>query len=107
MKPPCFTAFLARRIFTVKSRCFWTERDPRPDPPFFGHFFPTEAHARNTPPPLGWWLVAGGGWLVTGGWLGWAGNMPNIKCRKHRKTQGFAQPSISSLAPDPVFYTVF
>ena len=32
----------------------------------------------ETLPPLGWWLVAGGGWLVAGwlvadGWLGWAG----------------------------------
>ena len=72
MKTPCFTAFFERRIFTVKTQCFWTERDSRLDPPFFGHFFPTEAHARNTP-PLGWWLVAGGGWLVAGGWLagGW------------------------------------
>ena len=28
----------------------------------------------ETLPPLGWWLVAGGGWLVAG-WLvaGWAG----------------------------------
>ena len=27
----------------------------------------------ETLPPLGWWLVAGGGWLVAGGWLagGW------------------------------------
>ena len=90
MKTLCFTAFLARRIFNVKNLCFWTECDPRPDPPFFGHFFPTEAHARNTPPPRlvagGWWRVAGGwwlagwwlvglGWLVAGGWrldgLGW------------------------------------
>ena len=71
MKTPCFTAFLARRIFTVKNLCFWTEADSRLDPPFFGHFFPTEAHARNTPPPR---LVAGGCWRVAGGWwlAGWA-----------------------------------
>ena len=89
MKTPCFTAFFERRIFTVKNQCFWTEADLDGDPPFFGHFFPTEAHARNTPPPrlvaggwwrvaggwwlAGWWLVAGLGWLVAGGWLGWAG----------------------------------
>ena len=82
MKTLCFIAFLARRIFTVKNRCFWTECDSRLDPPSNGHFFPTEAHARNTPPPRlvagGWWRVAGGwwlvaGWLVAGGWLGWAG----------------------------------
>ena len=89
MKTLCFTAVFERCIFTVKNQCFWTERDSRGDPPFFGHFFPTEAHARNTPPPrlvaggwwrvaggwwlAGWWLVAGLGWLVAGGWLGWAG----------------------------------
>ena len=42
-------------------------------PPFYRNSFLTEAHARNTPPPLvlvaGWlggWLVAGGWWLVAG-----------------------------------------
>ena len=75
MKTSCFIAFWARQVFSVKNPCFWTECDSRGDPPVFGHFFPTEAHARNTPPPRlvagGWWLVAG--WLVAGGWLGWAG----------------------------------
>ena len=77
MKTLCFIAFFARRIFNVKNRGFWTEPDSRGDPPFFGHFFPTEAHARNTPPQVlvagGWWWVAGGWWLagwalVAGGW---------------------------------------
>ena len=77
MKTLCFTAFVERRIFIAKKLCSWTECDSRGDPPFFGHFFPTEAHARNTPPQVlvagGWWWVAGGWWLagwalVAGGW---------------------------------------
>ena len=73
MKTPCFITLFARRIFSVKNRRFWTEPDSRGDPPFFGHFFPTEAHARNTPPlgAGGWWLVVGGWWWLAGGWLGW------------------------------------
>ena len=114
LKTLYFIAFFARRIFTVKNRCFWIERDSRLDPPFFGHFFPTEAHARNTPPPrlvaggwwrvaggwwlAGWWLVAGLGWLVAGGWLGWAGWW---------LVAGKSVSTSNKQLQNSVFYTVF
>ena len=65
-----------------KPRFFGPSVFGRTPPPFYRNSFPTEAHARNTPPPPRcWWLggwVAGwlGGWVAgwLGGWVaGWLG----------------------------------